>query len=120
MKITGQTIDNWFGTDASAKPCAADVNNGTCAYGVQFLNQFGTTGVGTERAPKYANLDMNVGKNFNITERQYIQFRAEFFNLPNMTSFGPPNRDTSSAQFGFINGQINTPRVIQFALKYMF
>jgi len=120
LKITGQSIDNWFGTDASAKPCAADVNNGTCAYGVQFLNQFGSTGVGTERAPKYANLDMNVGKNFNITERQYIQFRAEFFNLPNMTSFGPPNRDTSAAQFGFINGQINTPRVIQFALKYMF
>lgn len=120
LNIVNQSIDNWFGTDPSAVPCTGTNINSTCAYGEQIVNQFGTAGVSTERAPNYFNFDANVGKNFNITEQQFIQFRAEFFNLPNSTAFGPPNRDVSSAQFGFINSQINTPRVMQFALKYIF
>lgn len=120
LTIVNQSIDNWFGTDPSAKPCAPDVNNGVCAYGQQFLGSFGTAGVGTERAPNYYQFDATVGKNFNITERQYIQFRTEFFNALNQVTFGAPNRDTSSASFGQITSQSNTPRVIQFALKYFF
>ncbi len=121
LVIENQTIDNWFGTHPSATPCrGGNPDNGVCAYGEQVLGSFGTTGVGTERAPGYKNFDLTVGKNFRTTEKQYLQFRAEFFNAFNNVSFGAPNRDASSAQFGFINAQANTPRVIQFALKYYF
>lgn len=118
--IENQTIDNWFGTHPSARPCPATGDNGVCAYGEQVLGAFGTAGISTERAPHYQNVDLTIGKNFHFTERQYLQFRTEFFNAFNNVSFGNPNRDSSSAQFGFINAQANTPRVIQFALKYYF
>jgi hypothetical protein len=120
LVIENQTIDNWFGTHPSAKPCAANSYNGTCAYGQQYDFQFGSAGVSTERAPNFFNFDFTVMKNFSVTEKQYLQFRAEFFNAFNNVSFGPPNRDTSSAQFGFINSQINPPRNVQLALKYYF
>jgi hypothetical protein len=120
LNIVNQSIDNWFGTDPSAKTCGASGDNGVCAYGEQVLGQFGTAGVGPERAPMYNNVDLTVSKNFHFSERTYLQFRTEFFNAFNMVSFGNPNRDTSSSQFGFINAQANTPRVIQFGLKFYF
>jgi hypothetical protein len=120
LVIENQSIDNWFGTHPSAKPCGASGDNGVCAYGEQVLGAFGTAGVGTERAPGFQNIDFTVGKNFHFTETKYVQFRTEFFNAFNMVSFGAPNRDTSNAQFGFINAQANTPRVIQFAVKLYF
>lgn len=120
IKVVNQTIDNWFGTDPSARPCGPDQDNGVCAYGTQTLGQYGTAGVGTERAPDFRNLDLTLGKSFHITERQSVQFRAEFFNALNYVSFGAPDRTTNSSTFGFINSQFNSPRNIQFALKYIF
>lgn len=120
LQIANQSIDNWFGTDPSAKPCSNAGDNGACAYGQQILGTFGTTGVGTERAAYYRNFDLTVGKNFNFTERQYLQFRTELFNALNMVSFGAPANNSSSGNFGQITRQANTPRTIQFALKYFF
>ncbi|MBI1895521.1 MAG: TonB-dependent receptor [Acidobacteria bacterium] len=120
LVIENQSIDNWFGTHASSRPCAFDVDNGVCAYGSQWTNQFGTTGISTERAPHFNNIDLTIGKRFPVTEAKYLEFRAELFNAFNMVSFGPPNRDTSSTQWGFINGQINPARNIQLGLKFFF
>jgi hypothetical protein len=120
LVIENQSIDNWFGANASARPCGPDQDNGVCAYGTQTLGQYGTAGVGTERAPDFRNLDLTIGKNFNITERHYLQFRAEFFNALNSVSFGAPERTTNNSTFGFINSQFNSPRNIQLALKYFF
>ena len=59
------------------------VDNGTCSYGLPALGQFGSAGVGTERAPRFFNLDASIGKKFYVTESQYLDFRAEFFNTLN-------------------------------------
>ena len=116
-----RTVDRWFGDVTATSFCAAGVDNGTCAYGIPALGEFGSAGVGTERAAGYFNLDSSIGKRFNITERQRVEFRAEFFNVLNFVSFGPPGRDiTAPAGFGAIGGQINSPRNIQFGLKYQF
>jgi hypothetical protein len=121
LNVPSQTVDRFFGPVDSTTFCASGVDNGTCAYGVPALGHFGNTGVGTERAPSYFDLDASVGKKFSLTERQYIDFRAEFFNLLNHVSFGPPGRDISSpAAFGQIVTQITLPRNIQFGLKYYF
>ena len=77
--------------------CAAGVNNGTCAYGIPALGEFGNAGVGTERAPGFFNLDSSIGKNFNITERHRIEFRAELFNILNSVSWGAPGRDITDS-----------------------
>ncbi len=119
---TTRTVDTWFGKAFTAADfCAAGVNNGTCAYGVPALGEFGSAGVGTERAPGFFNMDTSIGKYFNITERHRLQFRAEMFNVLNYVSWGAPGRDiTTPATFGQITGQINSPRNIQFSLKYSF
>ena len=101
--------------------CAAGVNDGACAYGQPADGLFGNSGIGTERGPSYFNLDLSVGKKFNITERQYIDFRAEFFNALNHVSWVPPALNINSpATFGTITSQVQNPRNIQFGLKYYF
>jgi hypothetical protein len=48
-----------------------------------------------------------------------LQFRGEFFNLPNHTRFGVPNNNVQSGAFGRITSA-DEPRDIQFALKLLF
>ena len=59
-------------------------------------------------------------KNFEITESQRIQFRAEFFNFTNTPSFQNPNTAWGTANFGLITDTRNRGRQIQFALRYQF
>lgn len=116
-----RTVDRWFGDVTATTFCAAGVNNGSCAYGIPALGEFGSAGVGTERAPGFFNLDTSIGKRFAITERQHLEFRAELFNTLNYVSWGNPTRDiTAQATFGAIGAQVNSPRNIQFGLKYAF
>jgi hypothetical protein len=73
------------------------------------------------RGPDQVNFDFSVLKITPITEKQSIQFRAEFFNLFNHPQFSNPstNQDTP-ATFGVIQSLETNPRIIQFALKYIF
>ena len=105
-----QSRVDWFNVAAFATPG----NDGTPAY------TFGNAGRNILRGPDLANLDFSLFKNFRITERVKLTFRAEFFNLTNHTDFGPPNPATDTAQAGIITGQIENPREVQFALKLLF
>ena len=121
LNITPQTVDRFFGPVDASTFCASGVDNGTCAYGVPAIGQFGSSGVGTERMPSFFNLDASIGKKFFVSENNYLDFRVEFFNLMNHVSWGSPGRDiTSPATFGQITGQIGSARNIQFGLKYYF
>jgi hypothetical protein len=64
-------------------------------------------------------VDLPAFKNFPLTERQRIQFRAEAFNLENWTNFNNPVSTVSSGTFGRITAAYD-PRVLQFALKMLF
>jgi hypothetical protein len=120
LTYANQSVDNWFGT-GNTSCLTPGVNDGGCAYGLQSLGTFGNSGVGTEHAPDFKNFDFVLGKEFHITEAQYVTFRAEFYNIFNMVSFGPPARNISSgATFGAITSTVSQPRNIQFALKYNF
>lgn len=75
----------------------------------------------TAEAPGYVNWDFGVGKKFYVSEGNYIDFRAEFFNFTNTPSFSPPARNFSDLNtFGKITGTVSPPRNIEFALKYIF
>ncbi|MBZ5673218.1 MAG: carboxypeptidase-like regulatory domain-containing protein [Acidobacteriia bacterium] len=82
---------------------------------------FGNSGVGIVSGPGQFNWDISLIKNTQITERQAIQLRAEFFNTFNHPQFGNPAvaLDTP-ATFGQITTTTVNPRVLQFALKYSF
>jgi hypothetical protein len=119
-----QNVDQFFGpvvANGTSIFCAAGVNDGTCAFGVPAVGSLGSAGVGTLRAPSFFNLDTSIGKKFVISEKQYIDFRAELFNALNHVSWGAPGRDiTNPSAFGQITTQVQNPRNIQFGLKYFF
>ena len=67
-------------------------------------------------------MDFTLGKNFKLTERQSLRFRADFFNLFNHPSFANPSATDveSPSSFTQITSVVGTPRLIQFSLKYGF
>lgn len=69
--------------------------------------------------PGPITLDFSVFKNISITERARLQFRTEFFNLPNRANFNNPGTALTSGTFGQITSAGNA-REIQFALKLLF
>ncbi len=105
-KPSNQSIDGWLNPAAFVLPA-----QGT----------FGNSGVGIARAPGYINWDFGVGKKFYVSEGNFFDFRAEFFNFTNTPSFAPPARNFSDLNtFGRITGTVSPPRRIEFALKYAF
>src|SRR5215813_4819240 len=99
-----QTTARWF--DTSAFTTAP-----------QFT--LGTSSRNPVRAPHYRNIDFAILKRTDITEKIYIEFRTEIFNLTNTPPLGSPNTTFGSAAFGTII-TAGDPRVIQFGLKLNF
>jgi hypothetical protein len=66
------------------------------------------------------NFDLSLFKNFHVTERINVQFRAEALNAFNTPRFGNPNTSVTSSTFGAVTSQANAPRQIQMGLKVMF
>lgn len=89
------------------------------AFALPAEGQFGTAGRNSMRGPGSINFDLGIFKQFPVREAHRLQFRAEFFNLPNHANLGLPNSNLQSPQFGQITSA-GSPRVIQFALKYVF
>jgi hypothetical protein len=103
--LAGQSITNYFAG---------------YTFTVPSLNSpFGDLGRNAFFAPGIENWDLGLTKNFTFTERFRMQFRSEFFNLPNHTNFGPPNNILSNSNFGTITTQLPS-RQIQFGLKLLF
>jgi hypothetical protein len=63
---------------------------------------------------------MSLLKNFHLSERIYMQFRADFLNAFNNVQFAHPNVNFPSSTFGLVNTSQDTPRNIQFAMKVYF
>jgi hypothetical protein len=86
---------------------------------------FGNCSVSSVYGPGEQNIDGSIAKIFPVTERQNVEFRAEFINAFNHTILDAPNNggiDVTNPDGGTI-GQVNTSegaRNIQFALKYNF
>ncbi|MBV9266821.1 MAG: hypothetical protein JO061_11695, partial [Acidobacteriaceae bacterium] len=81
--------------------------------------EFGNEGRNAVRGPSLATADFSLFKNFPVTERTRIQFRAEAFNALNHPNFMLPENDLASPEFGQIL-QAAPPRLLQLALKYIF
>ena len=81
--------------------------------------KFGTSGRDIITAPSWWNFDISVFKNFNITERMYIQFRAEAFNAFNNVKFFPPDMSVVSPTYATLQSA-DRPRVMQLGLRFNF
>jgi hypothetical protein len=122
MTIRNRSINNWWGTDPSATPCiTAGVDDGVCAYGNEGSFQFGTAHNSTERAPAYHQVDMSLFKDFHVWgENHVLGFRADFFNIFNIASYGYPDNNINDSSFGLISSVRSPARQIQLSLHYAF
>jgi hypothetical protein len=78
---------------------------------------FGNTGRNVLIGPGLETWDFGADKDFRITERFALQFRAEFFNLLNHPNFGLPSGSIGSSAAGTITTEITNAREAQFALR---
>jgi hypothetical protein len=124
-KIVNRSVSHWFGTDpGTVVACAADqtVNKlgVPCVYAAQSASHFGTARTGSLRSPGFFNVDGAFQKNFAVYKENALAFRADFFNLFNIASYGNPDNGISDSNFGQITSTRSTERHVQFELKYQF
>lgn len=82
---------------------------------------FGNSGIGAILGPGQFNWDITLVKTTKIREKHTLIFRTEFFNAFNHPQFGNPATAVSTpSTFGRITTTVTNPRLIQFALKYLF
>jgi len=89
--------------------------------------RFGNTGRNILRGPGMVNADASLSRNFSLTDRLRMQFRADAFNFTNTPKFNNPASNVSGAGFMTITSALSTSgsveggeRSIRFALRFNF
>lgn len=92
-------------------------------------NPYGNSPRNAVRGYAYYNVDLGLTKNFPLTAKSHLEFRAEAFNLFNKTNFSDPNTlvpnlgtaltSSTSGTFGQITSTLPA-RVLQMAAKVVF
>jgi hypothetical protein len=112
-KLDNPTIARWFDTSLGTAASGA-------AWGTPAIFTYGNGGRNILRGPGRENVDFSLFKNFQLTERFKLQFRAEMFNLFNHAQFDIPNASVGNPNAGIITGIVGSPRQMQFALRLTF
>jgi hypothetical protein len=90
--------------------------------GINGATGWGNVGLGIIRGPDQSNWDITLQKTTRvggIHEDANLVFRTELFNAFNHPQFNNPGTSVTGA-FGQITSASVNPRLIQFALKYVF
>lgn len=122
--------DSFFNPDAFRVPGTTPSRSGAP------IQMFGDSARRVARGPGSVNFDFSIFKQFYVTERRFLQFRAEAFNLTNTPTFLLPSSNSpamtcigrapgtacndNNPQFGQLSGSSSTGRQIQLALKFIF
>jgi hypothetical protein len=98
------------------------------AFKAASAGTFGNLGNNNIQGPGYFDIDVALSRMFSITERHRIEIRGEAFNLQNRVNFNPPTTITypnsptaalTNTTFGKLVSDVS-PRILQFAVKYVF
>ena len=86
--------------------------NTPCATPSEFVNgstqfNFGNYPRNTLRGPAFFDTDLNVTKNFKVTERVGLAIGASFFNVLNHPNFDLPNNVVNAGNFGSITNSVS-------------
>jgi hypothetical protein len=80
----------------------------------------GTLGRNTITGPGWWNGDFSMIKNTQLTERVRMEFRSEFFNIFNHSTFNTPTGVIGSGSFGLSTATQSAERQIQFGARFLF
>ena len=110
-----QTVSRFFNTDAFVDRL------GVAPGAAQPVFRYGTAGRNTVIGPGITSFDISVNKFFRFYDDKHtVEFRTEFFNLPNHPIFGQPGTQLRTPTYGVISNTRVDSRQIQLALKYNF
>ena len=107
-------LNGWIDASAICAPAAVGADNAT---------GYGTSGQSILNGPAQVNTDFSVSKTARvggIHEDAVLGFRMEFYNALNHPQFANPGTTLGTATFGVITQTSVAPRLIQFAVKYLF
>ena len=135
--LPGRSKNPVEGTTAGCGPIEAgralggpDLYFDPCAYEAPLPGTLGNAGRNIIPSPSMFNMDVSIQKEFSLDAKRRLQFRAEFFNLPNHTNFdriqggsaivysGSAGRLNPTA--GRITRTATTARQVQFGLRFSF
>ncbi len=121
-RLDNATRDLWYDPSAFQRVnCNIAARPDLCHYG--------NSGRNIMVSPGQRNIDFSLFKNFSLTERMKLQFRAETFNGTNTPFFGQPNNlgfvslasiTPDAPRVGEIRSLRAAMRVMQFGLKVSF
>jgi hypothetical protein len=107
----------------STSPSNRDPNNwlNAAAFQTAIAGTYGNAGRNIVQTAGVSSVDLSLFKDFPVTEKAKLQFRAEAFNLPNHPNFRSDSLNTSwgSASFGEYSAA-RPSRQLQVALKLIF
>lgn len=103
--ISSRTPSQWFNTAAFATAPAFT---------------FGNAGRNILRSDGLSTWNFSAHKQFSVDEKRAFEFRAEFFNLMNQTTFGYPGFQVGTSQFGVVSSTRESGRQTQLALRFRF
>jgi hypothetical protein len=92
----------------------------TTVNGTQLQTYPGNLGRNTFRTASFSNVDFSLIKDTYLTEKKFIQLRAEFFNLLNEHAFKVPGTILGEPGFGVSSATVLPERQIQFGLRLVF
>jgi len=107
-------LNGWIDTSALCSPSTVG-SDGSTGYG--------NTGQSLLDGPPQVNTDLSLGKRTvvgGLREDAELALRVEFYNSFNHPQFSNPGTTLGTANFGVITQTSVAPRLIQFALKYLF
>jgi hypothetical protein len=99
-----QSINNYFNPAAFAQPT---------------LGTLGNMRPGSVKGPGTWQLDTALSRAFQVREAQRLELRVEMFNITNSFRMKDPDPTFGSGTFGKVTSSLD-PRIMQFALKYVF
>ena len=99
------TINNWLNAKAFAQPA---------------VGTYGNAGRNAYFGPGRQTVDLSLVRQLSLSAQHKIEVRVEAFNAFNWFVKGNPVTNLSSSTFGKILSIGSDPRVMQFALKYVF
>ena len=89
------------------------------AFDLPVLGTFGNAGRASIRGPATWQFDAALSRTFQLREAQKVEFRAEAFNVTNSFRMNDPVTNLNNNTFGQVTSA-KDPRILQFALKYIF
>jgi hypothetical protein len=107
-------LGGWINASALCSPPAIGSDGAT---------GYGNAGQSLLDGPPQVNTDLSLGKRTvvgGLRENAELAFRVEFYNSLNHPQFSNPGTTLGTANFGVVTQTSVAPRLIQFALKYLF